>query len=167
MKRGTGGQIKLSFGMIFSIILIVIFLLFAFYAIKSFLKIQYTAQVGKFLNDLESDIDRIWKSTESSETKTYDLPNKINYVCFVDFSSSGSGAKASLYSELIQAYYGDENLVFYPLFSSSGIDSTEIKNINLEEITKNENPFCIENNKGKIELTLSKEIDKARVTINR
>ena len=167
MKKGKNGQIKLSFGMIFSIILIVIFLLFAFYAIKTFLKIQNTAQVGKFLNDLESDVDRIWKSAESSETKEYDLPSKIEYVCFVDFSSSATGTNSLLYNELKKGYYGDENLIFYPLFSSSNIDSTEIKNIDLEEITKNENPFCIDNIKGEVELSLVKEMDDAQVTITR
>ena len=73
MKKRKKAQIKLSFGMIFSIILIIVFLAFAFYAIKVFLGIQNTAQIGKFISDLKSDVDRVWKSTESSEEKEYNL----------------------------------------------------------------------------------------------
>lgn len=166
MKRGKNGQIKLSFGMIFSIILIIVFLAFAFYAIKTFLGIQNAAQTGKFINDLKSDIDRVWKSTESSEEREYVLPSKINYVCFVDFESSASGPRGDIYSELRFVYFGNENMMFYPL-GSSDIDSTKIINIALSKITLDENPFCIENVRGKVKLTLVKEIGEALVTIKR
>lgn len=168
MKNTKKGQVKLSFGMIFSIILIIVFLVFAFYAIKTFLKIQYTAQAGKFISDLRSDIDRVWKSTESSEEKEYALPKKIDYVCFVDFSVSATGENAYLYDELKKIYYDiSDNMMFYPALGSSTTDSTKIESINLEEITEDENPFCIENVRGKIELTLVKEIGEALVRITR
>jgi len=167
MKKGMKGQLKLSFGMIFSIIMIIIFLIFAFYGIKTFLRIQNTTQTGKFLNDIQSDIDRIWKSAESSETKEYNLPSKINYACFIDFSISAKGENSLLYNELKKTYYGDENLIFYPLFGYSNMDSTEIKNINLTEIIKDENPFCIENTNGKVKLSLIKKLNEAQVTIIR
>ncbi len=166
MKNGKNGQIKLSFGMIFSIILIIVFLAFAFYAIKAFLGIQYAAQTGKFLNDLKSDIDRVWKSTESSEEKDYSLPSKIDYICFANFETSASGGNSHLYSELRFFYFGDENMVFYPI-GSSKVDSVEMKYIALDEITLNENPFCIENVRGEVKLTLVKEINEALVTITR
>jgi len=95
MKRGKNGQIKLSFGMIFSIILIIVFLAFAFYAIKTFLGIRDAAQTGKFINDLKSDIDRVWKSTESSEEREYVLPSKIDYICFVDFAGNSDTREIS------------------------------------------------------------------------
>jgi len=158
------GQVKLSFGMIFSVILIIVFLAFAFYAIKTFLGFQDSATKGKFVNDLQSDIDRVWKSTESSQEETYSLPSKIKSICFVDFSGSVKGENAYLYNELEMSYFGNENMVFYPL-GSSGTDSTRIKNIDLGEITKDENPFCIENVRGKVKLTLVKEIDETFVTI--
>jgi hypothetical protein len=163
MKKG---QIKLSFGMIFSIILIIVFLAFAFYAIKTLLGIQNAAQTGKFISDLKSDIDRVWKSTESSEEREYDLPSKIDYVCFVDFEISANGPQRDIYSELRFSYFGDENMMFYPL-GSSNIDSIELTNIALSKITLDENPFCIENVRRKVKLTLVKEIDEALVTITR
>ena len=57
-------------------------------------------------------------------------------------------------------------MVFYP-FGSSETGSSEIKNIDLIEITQYENPFCIQNTNGKAELTLVKEFDDALVTIVR
>lgn len=144
MKRGRKGQIKLSFGMIFSIILIIVFLAFAFYAIKIFLGIQDAAQTEKFINDLKSDIDRVWKSTESSEEKEYVLPSKIDAVCFRD-----------------DEY---ENLFFQ---SDKFFEGEQINHIDTSKITSTENPFCIENVRRKVKLTLVKEIDEALVTITR
>ena len=157
---------KLSFGMIFSIILIVIFLIFAFYAIKVFLKFQDSATKGKFFDELKSDVDRIWKSAESSQEKIYSLPSKITSICFVDFSSSAIGRSAGIYSDLKKAYYGTENLVLYPI-GSSEVESVRINNIDLIEMTKDENPFCIDTDKGKLKLTLSKNFNDALVTIKR
>ena len=171
MKKGVKahtkrGQLKLSFGMIFSIILIVIFLVFAFYAIKTFLGISDSAKTAKFVNNLQADIDRVWKSAQSSQEQEYFLPSKIEYVCFVDFFISEKGEKGHFYSELKRSYYGSENMVFYP-FGSSELGSREIKNIDLIEITLDENPFCIQNTNGKAKLTLVKEFDDALVTITR
>jgi len=167
MRKEKRGQIKLSFGMIFSIILIIIFLGFGFYAIKTFLKIQHIAQTGQIISDLKSDVDDVWKSTESSQEEEYNLPSKIDYVCFFDFSVPARGKNADLYTELKKFYYGEDNFAFYPPLGSSSSDSAEIEHINLKEITKKENPFCIEKTEGRVKLTLIKKIDEALVTITR
>ena len=144
MKNSKRGQVKLSFGMIFSIILIIIFLAFAFYAIKIFLGIQDSTQTKKFINDLKSDIDRVWKSTESSEEKEYSLPKKIDAVCFTDDDY--------------------ENLYFQ---ADKYFEGGQIEHIDILEITSSEDPYCIENTDGKIKLTLIKDIGEALVTIIR
>jgi len=144
MKRGKNGQIKLSFRMIFSIILIIVFLAFAFYAIKIFLGIQDTAQTEKFISDLKSDIDRVWKSTESSEEKEYALPSKIDAVCFRD-----------------NEY---KNLFFQ---SDKFFEGGQINHINIQNMISEEDVYCIENIERKVTLTLVKEIDEALVTITR
>ena len=174
MKRGTSNiltkskraQMQLSFGMIFSLILIIIFLAFAFYAIKIFLGIQRSAETGKFLNDFQNDINRVWRSAGSSEDKEYVMPKKISKVCFVDFSVPAIGEDEMLYKELKLAYYGSENLVFYPLDSTKP-GSKNIENIDLGRITENENPYCLENANGKIKLNLIKELDESQVTVTR
>ncbi len=118
------------------------------------------------MNDLQSDIDRIWKSERGAQEQEYFLPSKTEYVCFVDFSISSKGEKEAFYDELKLAYYGSENMVFYPV-TFSELDSTEIKNIDIVKITENKNPFCIENIKGKVNLRLVKDFTDALVTIER
>jgi hypothetical protein len=81
MKKG---QMKLSFGMIVSIILIIIFISFAFYAIKIFLGIKDAAQIGAFGTDLQNDVDKIWKGSQGSQDVKYNLPNKVKNICFDD-----------------------------------------------------------------------------------
>jgi len=158
---------KLSFGMIFSIILIVIFISFAFFAINKFLDIQNSVQIGKFTNDFQSDINKIWKGSQGSEEKEYFLPKKIMFVCFTDYFLDKSGENQNFYKELEQFYYENENMFFYPPGSAQGLDSKEIKHIDLTKITENENPFCIENIDGKVSLIIKKNFGETLVTIGK
>ncbi|MEX0920974.1 MAG: hypothetical protein WDZ62_01795 [Candidatus Pacearchaeota archaeon] len=160
------GQIKISFGMIFSVIMIVIFLVFAFYAIRTFFGIQETAQTGKFIDDLQSDVNTIWRSTEGSQERTYRLSKKISHVCFGDFERDGTGPRQSIYGELEFNYFGSENIFFYPT-ESSNPGSFEIKNVDILEITLNENPYCIDNEDGTLELVLIKDFGEPLVKIER
>lgn len=168
VKRGARrGQMKMSFGMIFSIILIVIFLAFAFYAIKTFLGVQNSAQSGKFINDFQSDIDRVWKSAQSSQQETYNLPSKIEYVCFENFNSSARGQSASRYNDLeVAAESMTDNMVFWPS-GSANVGSAKMNNLNIAAITSSENPYCIRTAQGKITLTLEKGFSESLVTITR
>jgi hypothetical protein len=76
------GQMKMSFGMIFSIILIIAFLAFAFYAIRNFLGMQQEVQINQFKENFQDDIDRLWKGTSGSKLVEYPLPSRIEKVCF-------------------------------------------------------------------------------------
>ena len=61
MNRGDkSGQMKISFGMIFSIILIIAFLGFAIYAIMTLLEIIDNAKIAKFVEDLQGDVDKMY-----------------------------------------------------------------------------------------------------------
>jgi len=170
MKKSCNrkAQMKLSFGMIFSIILMVIFLIFAFYAIQKFLNISDCAKGGKFIDKLQFDVDKIWKGSRGSQEEIYFLPSKVKSVCFADFSNSAKGEDKSLYRELERGFVEFENMFFYPLFSlDCGIDAKEIKHINLEKTTSSNNPLCFENKKGKVEMTLSKKYGEASVTVSK
>lgn len=167
MKRGKGrgGQINLSFGMIFSIILIIIFIAFAFYAITKFLNLQKSATVGQFVENFGNDVDQMWKSSSGSQAVTYSLPSSISYVCFTDFSRPKSGVWGDFYDSLKKAHYDSENTFFYPIGSSEGVDSVEIKNIDLSSITQKENPSCVQVVNGKVTFTISKDLSSARVMV--
>ena len=160
-------QMKLSFGMIFSIILIIVFLAFTIYAITKFLGIQRTLQAGTFVNDLQGNIDRMWKGGQGSEVQTYTVPSKSKAVCFADFNSPKKGPKESIYNELSAVFFEKENLVFYPVGSAEGIDAKIIDHLNITKITKVENPFCITTDKGKVKLTVKMSPGDSLVTIER
>jgi len=145
MKRvDKTGQMNLSFGMIFSIILIVIFLAFGVYAIIKFLELQESIQVSTFLNDFQNDVNKMWKSSQGSQSVKYTLPTKISAVCFQQDEF--------------------ENLKFT---SERIIRGKIIDNIDIPKITKDENPFCIKSVNGKISMTISKNFGEQLVTITR
>ena len=156
---------KLSFGMIFSIILIIIFMTFSFFAIKKFMGISNTAQIAKFKSALQADVDKVWKSSQSSQQMSYILPSKITHVCFVDFTIRTRGLNQAFYDDLNTVYFGSENLVFYPIGSAEGFDSTKIKNIDLNKMIENNNPFCFKNTDGKVKITLQKSYGESLVTL--
>lgn len=166
LKSQTRAQTEMSFGMIFSIILIIFFFGFAFFGIKTFLGIQDTAKTTKFLSDIRADVETVWKSSQTSQEKSYDLPKNRESVCFVDFTIPGKGPKDDIYRELKRAYYGKENMVFFPL-NFDGVESIEVQHLDLDAITATENPFCLENKNGKINLRLEKDLDETLVTIKR
>tara|TARA_Y100000310_G_scaffold323098_1_gene383025 strand:- start:672 stop:1169 length:498 start_codon:yes stop_codon:yes gene_type:complete len=162
--KNKRGQMKISFGMIVSIILIIIFISFAFYATQKFLGISKSVQIGKFAEDLQNDVDKIWKSSQGSDENQYSLPSKIELVCFIDYGSDAI-ENQNIYDELEIESYGTKNLFFYPLEASEGTGSKTIKNINLQEITQTKNPFCIENINGEISITVKKDFNEVLVTI--
>ena len=158
---------KLSFGMIFSIILIIVFLIFAFYAIKKVLSFQKSMTLGKFADSLRNDIDEAWLGPQISEEFSYNMPGGILAVCFVDFSQNPRGPKKDIYDKLNQAYYGSENLIFYPVGSAEGHDSLLVEHINMNKTLEKENPFCIDVEKGKISMTFKKEFNEDRIIVER
>lgn len=137
-------QFNLSAGMIFSIILIIAFVAFAFYIIPKFLDLQRTSQVGMFLEDLQEDIDKMWQGAQGSQQVTYNLPSKIEKVCF-----------------------NDESEVFFEPFGSSDNDLNyqEVKHFDFEATTDVENPFCIENTNGKIKMVIKKDFGDTLVRV--
>ena len=158
---------KLSFGMIFSVILIAIFLAFSVFAIQKFLEIQDAAQVSKFSSNLQEDIDKIWRGSQGSIEKEYTIPKGVTYVCFTDYSSGKKGKYIVVYDSLLQTYFEKENFFFYPLGSGLGLNSKEVKHIDLEKTTENENPFCIENLDNKLKLIIKKNFGEVLVTIEK
>ena len=160
---------KLSFGMIFSIILIIIFVSFSVYAIQKFLDIQNSVQVVKFTDDFQNDINQMWKSSKGSQIKEYTLPKGVDFVCLADYSSgeSGRGSYEDLFEKLKTVYYEDENLFFYPVGSAQGFNSKNMENIDLEAIVNQENPFCIKSVNGKVSLIIKKDFSEVLVNINR
>src|SRR3989344_5028963 len=134
-KIRKNGEMQISFGMIFSIIMIIIFITFAFYAMQKFLGIQNAAQAGKFANDLQNDIDKMWKSSQGSQEQEYFLSSKVKYICFASYKDEDEsrGSRADFFDELNQAFFEEENLFLYPVGSGEGFDSVALEHLDLNK----------------------------------
>lgn len=150
IKRNKRAIMELPFGVIFSIILIIAFIVVAFYVIKYFLCTGDQAKAGLFIQDFTQDVNDAWHTTAESVTREYYVP-RAEFVCFMDFSKSGKGKNAEIYEKLKK--YEQANMFLYPK-SSCSIFSNQIEHLDLERITANNNPNCfkVENKKVKIKI---------------
>jgi len=150
MKRG---QFQISFGMLFSIILIIAFVAVAIYVIMFFLKMKKCSEISLFVKDLQEEIDRAWSSEESDFLFTRSLPSGIKKVRFIDLSKERSGKENEDFEE---SGYSDVNMFFYPIKKScKGLEAKKLKHINITAITKIKNPYCIKN-EGKVTIKIEK-----------
>jgi hypothetical protein len=137
------GQANISFGMIFSIILIIIFLVFGFYAIKKFIDLQQTIQIEQFLKDFQNDVDKMWKSVQGSQEVSYTLPKKATAVCFENDEF--------------------QNLRFV---SENPIPGKQINHLDIINTIGNSNSLCIENTDGKIKMRITKGYGETLITVS-
>ena len=165
MKKS--GQMQLSFGMIFSIILIIVFVCFAGYAIYKFMGITDSVKIGKFKEEFQTDVDALWKGNQGSKAVSYSVPNGVEKVCFIDFTVPAFGRDSVVYSDTRHLYSETENLFFYPVGSGGGLDSTTIEHIDIDETTSEENPSCIIVENGKMKFTMRKDFGSALVTLTK
>jgi hypothetical protein len=143
------GQTQISFGMIFSIILIVLFIAFAIYGITKFLEVQRYAQIEKFKSDLQGDINKMWGSTYSTgQELEYTIPKKIKQVCFTSRDEF-------------------ENMYFVPL--DSGYKGYTLDNIDITQTVRSltTGKLCIDSTEGKISMTIKKAYNEILVTITK
>lgn len=164
------GQFEMSFGMIFSVFLIVIFIVVAFIAIKSFLSISCTTETGQFVIDLQKNIDEKWSGagTDNFVFRRQVSGNcKLDYVCFYDSTQDAVGVNNQFFIDLKpKADKSGElhNFYFYPP-QKFKIPSTYLKHINLDSFNEKQNPYCIKPVNGVIEIKLSKGIKEDLVRI--
>jgi len=157
----------MSFGMIFSIILIIIFIVFAFSVIGKFLNTGDNALVKRFSNDLQNDINTVWRSSQALQSVTYNMPNKVEKICFTDFSLDSLGEDSDIYSELRLTYYEFENLFFYPTDSIEDLQAKTLEHLDIVNSTQEANPLCFNNIDGKVSLTLQKDYKDTLVKITK
>lgn len=157
---------QLSFGMIFSIILIIVFVAFAIYAIMKFLSINKNVEIAQFKENLKNDVNEIRRGLYGSVPKTYTLPKNIEKVCFVDLESEARGENSELFSVFRRNYNGNENLFFYPVPAGQGSES-EIEKIDIVKMTLTENPYCITNSDGKVKILVKMDRGERLVRITR
>ena len=167
MRNKRGQEVfGMSFGVIFSIFLIIFFIVIAFIAIKAFLSTQQCAKIEIFKKDLQYDIDKAWNSQDYSSEFKRNLPSSLQYVCFANVSGSitATGVEKGI-GEEIQIYGEENNMFYYPLEKSCDTPDNKIKHLNTGEITKIKNPYCIRINKGIISFRIEKGFNDVLVKI--
>ncbi|MCA9485431.1 MAG: hypothetical protein KC506_01145, partial [Nanoarchaeota archaeon] len=125
MKKKGQAIFGMSFGTIFSIIIIIAIVFVAFFAIRHFLKINKCTQIGFFYEELGDKVESVWTSGGANDIFIGTLPasgilsSKITHVCFGDLSqrTSGDAESQSVGSDLEEFYRTsdlDENVFMYP-----------------------------------------------------
>lgn len=155
----------ISFGVIFSIILIVFFIIVAGIVIKSFLDTKKCAELGIFIDRFDDDVKKTWNSQSFSGEFKGNLPVSISYVCFANLSNSikgkfeNQGYDISLYEGRIV------NTFFYPINKACEMPFNQINHLDIERITKINNPNCIAVDNGKIKMNIEKDLSDRLVDI--
>lgn len=155
----------MSFGMIFSIILIIAFLFVAVYAIVKFLDVQENITANQFISNLQNEVDQLWQGSQGSISRDFNVPENVRFVCFYDLSKQVKpGSNRNLYEEITEIAYEEDNAAFYPLRSSNrDRDQFEINHINITKITEIKNPYCFENIGGKVSIILEKKFENNKL----
>lgn len=165
-NKKAQGIFGISFGTIFSVILIVFFIVIAFIVIKSFLNTQKCARIGIFIDNFENEVKDAWNSQSSSFESSGNLPSNLDYVCFANLSENFNGDNFDIENE-IGLYQGQNaNLFLYPNKNTCNMPYHNIEHLDIEKITALKNPYCIVVNKGKIKIQIEKGFNDALVSLN-
>jgi len=161
-KKGKKAQgvFGMSFGVIFSILLIVFFIIIAFIVIRSFLNSRDCVKMGLFIEGLEKDVNSAWNSDKFTDEIEYALPSNLDYVCFANLSKpfKGGELERNIYNDIGVYQHAGANLFFYPRESSCDIPYYNLKHIYTNKITGLRNPYCLEIEGGKFVIEINKEI---------
>jgi hypothetical protein len=145
----------MSFGMIFSIILIVFFVIVAIIAIKAFLDVQKCAKVGLFLSNFQDEIDSAWNANDITLEFKGNLPSGIKQICFSNTTNAFSGPDKELGIEL--DIYPDKNMFLLPSNKACDMSENNILHLDINSITRTNNPYCIDVKNGKFTMIIENE----------
>jgi hypothetical protein len=157
-KRGQG-VFGMSFGMIFSILIIIAILALAVYVIIYFLNINKCGQIGVFYDGLQDGVNNAYGGSITRELYVEKVPSGIELVCFGNISNGFTRQpieeERKAY-DFINLYREDNaNLYFYP--ESAACDG-DLAYLVLEHVqTERDRFFCVKPVDGEVKLRLSKD----------
>lgn len=164
-KRGQE-TFGMSFSVIFSIILIIVIVGVAFYAISHFVGIKNCADAGLFYSDLQNEIDKAWNADQFKNVFKAALPSEIESVCFGNFNKSAAdGFSEKLKSDISEGNCDDNggmaNVFMYPPQKSCDIKlcSNTLKHVKVDKF------FCINAGDGKLSVKLENKASKEGVFV--
>lgn len=146
------GQLQISFGMIFSIILIIAIVGVSIYVISYFMSLRSCTTIGFFYDDIQDRVDKAWASTKAQEIFEADLPRGIEKVCFGSFDIPHRDEDSEAFESLKRYANHNKNLFLYPNQGDCGAD---LRSYKLEHATSDEF-FCSEVDGGEVTFKISK-----------
>ena len=165
-SKRSQGVFGLSFGTIWGIILIVFFIVGAFFGIRAFLDYQKCTSIGMFFNGLQSDVNRAWNSQDSNFRYNSSLPAGSEYVCFLNVTGSVKNANAietTLYDTIKNAGWAlGNNAYLYAPSKDFCTKWTSIKHLNLTD----HNPICAKVVKNMVSIKVEKKFEENLVRLS-
>jgi len=161
-KRGSFG---LSFGMIFSIIIIIAIIGVSFYVINNFLGLQKCAEQSLFYDEFQKQIDIAWNSEITERTYEAKLPGGIDRVCLGDASSGDFNPRYSEEYQKFNRYFRfDANLFLFPPEKACTPEYFKLKHVDLTLLQRFD---CFEVDGKNVEFKIEKGSTDALVEIGR
>jgi hypothetical protein len=149
-KRGEGA-IGMSFGWLFSLLLIVFFIFAAIYGIKAFLNMASCSKVGTFYESLQDKVDEAYRSSSSDFQMDVNIPG-INMICFANLSEEITGSLEA-YEEIEKYEIYGANTFLLPTQKSCDMPYKTIKHLNISKTTLSKNPLCFDiSDEGKLRI---------------
>ena len=167
LKQKKAQVFGMGFGVIFSIILIIFILVVTGIAIRHFLNLKKCAQIGMFIEDLESDIADARSSGRFADDLSYVLPNSLDYVCFANLSNNPRGGEieSEIYYDISVYSPNSGNMFFHPRENACNMPYVNIKHIDIEKITSSRNPYCFKIENGKIIINIEQGFNEGLVNL--
>lgn len=183
MKRGKAQQVLgMSFGVLFSIMIIIFILVFGFIVVDKFLESEGCTKQGLFIQDLEQSVTNIWRSQGEYSFPTKNvavLSNKIELICFFNSTNSIDSpsdedittGKPKITEDIIEEirFYKEDggNMIFYPTGDACEMPVYNLQHIDIGKITETENPYCIPVKDGKLSMKIKKDNTSPLVFLSR
>jgi hypothetical protein len=164
--KNKRGQFQISFGVIFSLFLIGVFVFVAVYIIAIFLGWGDQIKTGIFINDFENEVREYWRAPGGGEkTVRFELKSEeITHICFFNPELEQFGPYEEQYEEIKSSFSVEENFYFYPRRYAQP-NSAVIKHIDMEAF--NANPYCIESVENVFKVKMKKTESDFLVKISR
>lgn len=165
-SKKSQGVFDMSFNMIFSIILIVFFIVAAFVALRYFFNYQKCTSVGLFLDDFKLEVNKAFNSEKASYTFNSTLPSSVEYVCIFNSSlglKNATKTESEIYDYIKtrETTEARKNIYIYAPSTTLCIKWKEIPNLKASR-----NPQCYQIVNGKVSIKLEREFKNAYVSVN-
>ena len=165
MNKKAQEVMGMSFGVIFSIFLIIFLVATAIYAISYFYNLGNCSKVGLFYKDLQNEIDQAWKVDiyEGLFGSNSEIPSSIKYVCFGNLSQNINPDNEKQKEDIDLFYSGNGQANIFILPEEKACEGSLASNI-LNHV-ETDKFFCVEPIKSKISIRLRNEPEFAKVKL--